>query len=137
MKDNRLEEGGHPRHRLDSVIHSPVRLSIMACLSAADRAEFGFVRDEVEISDSVMSKHVSILEDAGYIRVKKGYVGKFPRTWLSITAAGERALNAHLGALSDIVNATTVSDADSQNNQSRRTTKGSSTKSNPHAKTAM
>lgn len=97
------EEGCHPRHRLDPVIHSPVRFSIMACLSAADRAEFGFVRDTVEISDSVLSKQMSTLQDAGYVKVKKGYVGKYPRTWLSLTAAGRSAFDAHLGALTAIV----------------------------------
>lgn len=103
MRGERLKEGGHPRHRLDPVIHSPVRLSIMACLTAADRAEFGFVRDAVEVSDSVLSKQISTLEEAGYVSVKKGYVGKYPRTWLSITGAGRRAFDAHLGALTAIV----------------------------------
>jgi DNA-binding MarR family transcriptional regulator len=100
-----IDAGSHPRHRLDPVIHSPVRFSILACLAAAERAEFSFVRDTVEVSDSVLSKQVSILEDAGYVKVKKGYVGKFPRTWLSITAAGGRAFDAHLGALAAIAGA--------------------------------
>jgi DNA-binding MarR family transcriptional regulator len=101
--DHRVDENGHARHRLDPVIHSPVRLSIVACLAAAERAEFGFVRDTVEVSDSVLSKQVSNLEEAGYVKVKKGYVGKFPRTWLSLTAAGRRAFDAHLAALGAIV----------------------------------
>ncbi len=91
--------GSHPRHGLDPVIHSPVRLSIVACLAAADKAEFAFVRDTVEVSDSVLSKQVSTLEEAGYVKVNKGYVGKRPRTWLSLSPAGRRALEAHLAAL--------------------------------------
>ncbi len=67
-------EGSHPRHRLDPVIYSPVRLSIMACLVAVEMAEFGFIRDSVEVSDSVLSKQMSNLEDARYVKVKKGYV---------------------------------------------------------------
>ncbi len=94
--------GNHPRHRLDPVIHSPVRLSIVACLTAAEKAEFGFVRDTVEVSDSVLSKQISTLEQAGYVRVKKGYVGKFPRTWLSLSPTGRRAFEAHLAALGAI-----------------------------------
>lgn len=94
--------GHHPRHRLDPVIHSPVRLSIVAVLAAADKAQFGFVRDTVEVSDSVLSKQVSILEEAGYVKVKKGYVGKFPRTWLSLSAAGRQAFDAHSAALATI-----------------------------------
>jgi DNA-binding MarR family transcriptional regulator len=94
--------GGHPRHRLDALIHAPVRLSIVACLAAADKAEFGFVRDTVEVSDSVLSKQVTLLADAGYVRVRKGYVGKRPRTWLSLTAHGRRAFEGHLAALTAI-----------------------------------
>lgn len=97
----------HPRHELDDVIHSPVRFSIVATLAAAERAEFGFVRDTVEVSDSVLSKQVSTLEQAGYVRVDKGYVGKRPRTWLSLTADGRTAFQSHCAALRAIANTTT------------------------------
>ena len=91
--------GQHPRHGLDEVIHAPIRFSIVAGLADAERAEFSFVRDLVEISDSALSKQVSVLEQAGYVKVKKGYVGKRPRTWLSLSPAGQRAYAAHLAAL--------------------------------------
>lgn len=71
----------------------------MASLSGVERAEFSFVRDTVEISDSVLSKQVSMLEAAGYLKVKKGYVGKRPRTWLALSPAGRTALADHLAAL--------------------------------------
>jgi DNA-binding MarR family transcriptional regulator len=90
---------GHARHRLDEVIHAPVRFSIVASLAAADEAEFSAVRDTVEVSDSVLSRQVSTLEAAGYVKVRKGYVGKRPRTWLSLTAAGRAAFDRHLAAL--------------------------------------
>jgi DNA-binding MarR family transcriptional regulator len=96
--------GQHPRHDLDDVIHAPIRFSIMATLSAVDRARFSFVRDTVEITDSVLSKQVAVLEQAGYVEVKKGYVGKRPRTWLSLTATGRKAYTAHLAALNRIAN---------------------------------
>ena len=89
----------HPRHGLDEVVHSPIRFSIVATLAAAERAEFGYVRDTVEISDSVLSKQAATLENAGYVKVTKGHVGKRPRTWLSLTAAGHRAFAAHCAAL--------------------------------------
>jgi DNA-binding MarR family transcriptional regulator len=94
--------GQHPRHGLDEVIHAPVRFSIMATLSTVDRAEFSFVRDTVEISDSVLSKQVSTLEQAGYVKVTKGYVGKRPRTWLGLSRKGRQAYAAHLAALTEI-----------------------------------
>lgn len=74
----------------------------MAALSPADKAEFGFVRDTVEVSDSVLSKHVATLEAAGYVQVKKGYVGKRPRTWLSLSPEGRSAFEAHVEALRSI-----------------------------------
>lgn len=90
---------GHARHRLDEVIHSPVRFSIVAALAKVENAEFAAVRDAVELSDSVLSKQAAQLETAGYVKIKKGYVGKRPRTWLSLTAQGRKAFAAHLEAL--------------------------------------
>jgi DNA-binding MarR family transcriptional regulator len=89
----------HPRHALDEVIHAPVRFSVMATLAAAEEAEFGFVRDGVQVSDSVLSKTVTALERAGYVEVRKGYVGKRPRTWLRLSERGRRAFDAHVAAL--------------------------------------
>jgi DNA-binding HxlR family transcriptional regulator len=70
---------GHARHRLDEVIHAPIRFSIVATLAAVDEAEFSAVRDAIEISDSALSKQVSTLEAAGYVKVKKGpHSGRSP-----------------------------------------------------------
>lgn len=92
----------HARHRLDEVIHAPVRFSIVAALAKVDQAEFKAVRDAIEVSDSVLSKQASALEATGYVRIKKGYVGKRPRTWLSLTPQGRAAFEAHLAALREI-----------------------------------
>jgi DNA-binding MarR family transcriptional regulator len=94
VSDNR-----HARHQLDEVIHAPVRFSIVAALAEVDEAEFAHVRDTVEISDSVLSKQSTTLERAGYVKIRKGYVGKRPRTWLSLTARGRSAYGRHLEAL--------------------------------------
>ena len=89
----------HARFRLDEVIHAPVRFSIVAALAHVEEADFAAVRDAVQVSDSVLSKQVTLLERAGYVEVKKGYVGKRPRTWLKLTPVGEAAFNGHLQAL--------------------------------------
>lgn len=89
----------HPRNGLDEVIHAPVRFSIMATLAAAERADFKFVRDTVEVSDSVLSKQITTLEGAGYVHVSKTFVGRRPRTYLSLTPAGRSAYRRHLEAL--------------------------------------
>ncbi|MCK8608860.1 transcriptional regulator [Agromyces sp. C10] len=92
-------DGAHPRHRLDPLLQRAVPFSICALLAAADEAEFAFVRDTVEVSDSVLSKQASALEAAGYVSVRKGFVGKYPRTWLALTPQGRAAFAAHLDAL--------------------------------------
>lgn len=108
-----MTSGSHPRHRLDEVIHSPLRLSIASALSAVDKAEFRAVRDAVEISDSLLSKQVALLEQAGYIKVSKDRVGRRPRTWLALNDTGREALAAHLAALSDITQGHALAAADS------------------------
>lgn len=95
--------GNHPRYRLDEAIHAPVRLSIMSALAAADRVDFRFLRELVEVSDSLLSKHMTLLEDAGYVEVIKGYQGKRPRTWFTLTGTGRAAFDAYLAALHEIV----------------------------------
>lgn len=97
------EERTHPRHRVDEYLTAPIRLSITAALSRVDEIEFRVLRDAIEISDSALSKQISQLEAVDYIAVRKGYVGKRPRTWLSITSEGRVALKHHLAALDDIV----------------------------------
>jgi DNA-binding MarR family transcriptional regulator len=91
--------GAHPRHDLDELLTNPVRLSIVAALADVQRAEFGLVRDSVEITDPALSKQVAQLEAAGYVAVDKGRVGRRPRTWLSLTEAGRAAYRRHLAAL--------------------------------------
>ena len=66
----------------------------MAALAAADQAEFRFVRDAVEVSDSALSKQVSVLENAGYVKVGKFAVGRRTRTSLSLTREGRTAFDA-------------------------------------------
>jgi DNA-binding transcriptional ArsR family regulator len=88
---------------LDPVIHAPTRLQIVSVLAAAEEAEFGFVRDTLGISDSVLSKHASALETAGYVRIRKGYVGKRPKTWFSLTEQGRSAFADYVRNLQKIV----------------------------------
>lgn len=97
MTDTR--QGSHPRHALEPLLNSPVRLSVVAGLAPLDKAEFGFVRDLVEVSDSVLSKQIAALEEGGLVEVTKGRSGRRTRTWLALTAEGSDALRRHLDAL--------------------------------------
>ncbi|PZT87410.1 MAG: MarR family transcriptional regulator [Citromicrobium sp.] len=85
--------------KIEPLFQPPARLQIMAALAACDEAEFATMRDVIEVSDSVLSKHLSALSDAGYIRIKKAKLDGRQRTWASITSRGNKALSAHLAAL--------------------------------------
>lgn len=87
---------------LDLTIHPPTRLQICALLASAGWVEFATVRDAVGVSDSVLSKQSRVLEEAGYLQVRKGAVGRRPRTWFRLTAAGRRAFAGHLEALQSL-----------------------------------
>lgn len=89
----------HPRLQLNSHFSNPARLSLMAALAGADEIDFKTARDTLDLSDSTLSKHASALEAQGYVRVRKGFVGKRPRTWLSLEPGGRKAFDAHLTAL--------------------------------------
>jgi DNA-binding transcriptional ArsR family regulator len=88
---------------LDPLLLDPTRLSIVALLAGAEWAEFGWVRDSAGLSDSALSKQITNLAGSGYVEVKKGYVGKRPRTWLNLGDSGHHALRAHVAALQRIV----------------------------------
>ena len=94
--------GDHPRHRLSEIVHQPVRFSMMAGLAAAEALDFKDLRDAVQVSDSVLSKQLSILEEAGFVKVRKYFVGKRPRTSVSLTKAGQEAWTEHLQVLREI-----------------------------------
>ena len=96
------EQAEHPRHQLNDLLTHPVRFSLVAALAATEEIEFKAVRDHLQVSDSVLSRQASGLEEAGIVRVRKGYVGKRPRTWFALTAGGRRVWDAHLAALREI-----------------------------------
>jgi len=83
----------------DPVIHAPGRLQICAILSGVDDAEFAMIRDRIGVSDSVLSKHVKQLDEAGYVAVTKAPFDGRQRTWLSLTPAGRTAFAAHVAEL--------------------------------------
>lgn len=91
----------------DTVIHAPGRLQICAILSAAE-AEFAMVRDAIQVSDSVLSKHIKTLEEAGYVAVRKAAQGGRQRTWLSLTLAGRTAFASHVAELNRLAAMTTL-----------------------------
>ncbi|PJJ45668.1 transcriptional regulator [Glutamicibacter mysorens] len=90
------------RERLDDDFSNPVRLSLVGSLQAVDEADVKSLKEAIGISDSVLSRHLSALETGGYVQIKKGYVGKRPRTWAKLTSSGQEAFAQHVQALKEI-----------------------------------
>ncbi len=93
----------HPVHNLDDVVHQRSRLGILAILHEASHAEFGYLKDALELTDGNLSRHLRVLEDAGLIQVEKGYEGRRPRTWVHLSRDGRRAFTAEMAALKQLV----------------------------------
>ena len=75
----------------------------MTALSSMSAMEFPLLRDTIEVSDSLLSKHVIALENTGYVEVTKGHIGKRPRTWVALSPRGRAAYDAYLTALRALV----------------------------------
>ncbi|MFI7007057.1 transcriptional regulator [Streptomyces sp. NPDC050145] len=98
--------GADPMAGFDSIVHAPNRLRVCALLDAAEEAEFGTVQQELGLSASALSKHVTVLMEAGYVEQRKAVRATRQRVWLSLTKAGREAYRGHLAALRAIVGGT-------------------------------
>lgn len=93
----------HPSQLLDDTVHQRVRLGILAVLGEAERADFGYLKDALELSDGNLSRHLGVLEEAGLVKIEKEFEGRRPRTWLSVTRGGREALAAELESLRQLI----------------------------------
>jgi DNA-binding transcriptional ArsR family regulator len=89
---------------LDPVIHAPKRLAAMALLANASSADFGFLRTQLGVSDSDLSKQMSALAEAGYVTISKSGRGRGSVTTYRVTRQGRIAYEAHRAALTALLN---------------------------------
>jgi len=89
------KEGLQPLAEIDRVIHEPARLLILAYLSVVESADFLFLMNQTALTRGNLSSHLSKLETAGYIEIKKEFVEKIPRTLLSLTEEGRTAFEQY------------------------------------------
>jgi DNA-binding transcriptional ArsR family regulator len=94
----------------DSVLHPPARLQIAAVLAQAQEAEFALLKKITGASDSVMSKHLSALLDAGYVTLRKAASEGRQRTWARLTRSGRAAFRRHVKALESLAAAVGTSE---------------------------
>jgi DNA-binding MarR family transcriptional regulator len=89
--------------RFDEIIHPSTRLSIVALLASTDWAEFAFVRDRLDMSDSALSKQFAALEEARYITVERRVSNHRRRVRVALTEQGRRAFQGHVAALQAVI----------------------------------
>ena len=87
----------------DRLIHPPARLRLMTIVASVDEIEFVTLRERLGVSDSVLSKHLAALSDAGYLQTRKGSHDGRRTTWVSGTRKGRRALQRHVAALREMI----------------------------------
>lgn len=85
--------------QLDDVIHSRIRLAVMAILGSVDQAEFTYLRDRTGATDGNLGAHMGKLEEAGYVEVDKVFVDRKPVTRYRLTETGREAFQVYVGRL--------------------------------------
>ena len=91
--------------QIDDVIHGRLRLGIMAYLSTASPAIFGELKDKVGATDGNLSTHLRKLEDAGYVKQEKRFVGRRPQTRVFLTDDGRKAWLAWIDQMQGLMRA--------------------------------
>lgn len=90
--------------KFDELILSKTRLGIISVLLGGDSLEFTYLRDILDLSDGNLSVQIRKLEEAGYIKVKKVFVERKPKTFCRITAKGQKAIRNLIGKLDALIN---------------------------------
>ncbi|MGW0663612.1 transcriptional regulator [Streptodolium elevatio] len=89
--------------RFDELIHPSTRLSLVATLAAADWAEFAYLKDRLQLSDSALSKQLTTLEEAGYVATERRLTGSRHKRFARLTDIGRDAFEGHIAALQAIL----------------------------------
>ena len=94
--------------KIDDVIHGRLRLGVMAYLANAEVADFNELKDVLEVTQGNLSVHLRKLEEAGYVTIEKGFLGRKPRTRIRISTVGRAAFAAYLEALGRLIGPSTA-----------------------------
>jgi len=89
--------------QLDSIIHSRIRLAVISLLTSVRQADFNYLKNTIGTTDGNLSTHLTKLEEAGYISVKKSFKEKKPHSLYSITEKGKDCFSRYLKALEEII----------------------------------
>ena len=95
---------------LDPVLNAPKRLAAMGVVANAKKVEFSFLAQHFELSDSDLSKQMSMLIEARYVTATKVGKGRTRKTWFTATANGRRALESHIAVLNALATSVAAPD---------------------------
>jgi DNA-binding MarR family transcriptional regulator len=84
---------------LDPLLHSQLRLAVVSLLVGLDEAEFVYLKEKTKASAGNLSLQIDKLSAAGYIKVKKGFKGKYPVTICKITTKGLKAFEDYVASI--------------------------------------
>jgi DNA-binding transcriptional ArsR family regulator len=86
---------------LDPILHSQLRLAVMALLISSEVAEFTYIREQTGATAGNLSIQITKLKDAGYIEVEKKFSNNYPQTLCSITSLGRQKFSEYVNDLKD------------------------------------
>jgi len=89
--------------KLNKIFDSRIRIGIMSILMVNEQINFIELKELMEATDGNLASHLKTLEDNGFIKIQKGFIGKKTNTVYSVTKAGEKAFRSHLDALEKII----------------------------------
>jgi DNA-binding HxlR family transcriptional regulator len=93
----------NPIEHLQKVFDSRVRLGIMSALMVNDDVSFNELKELIQVTDGNLASHLKALEENGFVKVNKGFVGRKTNTTYAVTKAGEKAFRLHLDALEQMI----------------------------------
>ena len=93
----------NPIENLNKTFDSRIRLGIMSALMVNTSVNFNQLKELIQVTDGNLASHLKTLEESGYIKVQKGFIGRKTNTTYSVTKAGEKAFKAHLDALEQMI----------------------------------
>jgi DNA-binding MarR family transcriptional regulator len=96
----------NPIENLNKAFDSRVRLGIMSAVMVNDEVNFNQLKELIQVTDGNLASHVKALEENGYIKVNKGFIGRKTNTTYAATKAGEKAFKLHLEALEQMIRST-------------------------------
>lgn len=93
----------NPIGHLNKVFDSRIRMGVMSVLLVNESISFNDLKQLLELTDGNLASHLVNLEENGYIKVHKGFIGRKTNTTYSITKSGERAFTDHIQALENMI----------------------------------